>query len=391
MKTQKVQIETIKLDPSNPRSITKEAFERLKQSITDFPEMQSVKPLVVADGYALAGNMRLLAYKDLGYRELHVLDVSEWSQAKRDEFMIKDNTHYGSWDYDALANEWDTLPLTEWGVAVWDTEVEDVKGLTDEDDVPEAPQEPITKLGDVWILGEHRVMCGDSTSKEAVEILMDGQKADMVFTDPPYGMFLEADYTSLSWGDRKGKKYDNVIGDHDDFTPDLINSIFENFGYCKEVFLWGADYYYKHIPEFDKGHYMVWDKTLESNGDAGSNSEFELLWTKTKHKRQVIHFNWFRFFGLSKQDIKTRMHPTQKPLQVCLPFIEPYTKEGGLIVDIYLGSGSTLIAAEKTNRKCYGMELDPKYCDVIVKRWEDFTGKKAHLEENEFEVITQAH
>ena len=124
MKTQKVQIETIKLDPSNPRSITKEAFESLKQSITDFPEMQSVKPLVVADGYAIAGNMRLLAYKDLGYRELHVLDVSEWSQAKRDEFMIKDNTHYGTWDYDALANEWDNLPLNEWGMAVWEQEEE---------------------------------------------------------------------------------------------------------------------------------------------------------------------------------------------------------------------------------------------------------------------------
>ena len=110
MKTQKVQIETIKLDPSNPRSITKEAFERLKKSITDFPEMQSVKPLVVADGYALAGNMR-----------------SEWSQAKRDEFMIKDNTHYGSWDYDALANEWDNLPLNEWGMAVWEPEVEELK------------------------------------------------------------------------------------------------------------------------------------------------------------------------------------------------------------------------------------------------------------------------
>ena len=127
MKTQKVQIETIKLDPSNPRSITKEAFERLKKSITDFPEMQSVKPLVVADGYALAGNMRLLAYKDLGYREVHVIDVTAWSQAKRDEFMIKDNTHYGSWDYDALANEWDNLPLNEWGLDVWDTEVEEVE------------------------------------------------------------------------------------------------------------------------------------------------------------------------------------------------------------------------------------------------------------------------
>ena len=140
MKTQKVQIETIRLDPSNPRSITKEAFESLKQSIRDFPEMQSVKPLVVADGYALAGNMRLLAYKDLGYRELHVLDVSEWSQAKRDEFMIKDNTHYGTWDYDALANEWDNLPLNEWGMAVWenidDIETSDVFELPDGDKAP---------------------------------------------------------------------------------------------------------------------------------------------------------------------------------------------------------------------------------------------------------------
>ena len=260
MKMQKVQIETIKLDPSNPRSITKEAFESLKQSITDFPEMQSVKPLVVADGYALAGNMRLLAYKDLGYRELHVLDVSEWSQAKRDEFMIKDNTHYGTWDYDALANEWETLPLTDWGLDVWETEVEELKGLTDEDDVPEAPQEPITKLGDVWILGEHRVMCGDSTSKEAVEILMDGEKADMVFTDPPYGMSLETNYkrnlkeksyNGLSNSNRGN--YSKVIGDHKDFTPSLINTVFENFGYCKEIFLWGADYYSELLPNRKDG------------------------------------------------------------------------------------------------------------------------------------------
>ena len=392
--------------PKNPRLIRNEKYLEQKKSIEETPEMMDLRPVIIdEDDIILGGHQRWRACKELGWKDVPVMQYTREKHLKSESFtkfnktyelvcaeiVIKDNTHYGEFDYDILANEWDYLPLTEYGVAVWETEPEEVDGLTDEDAVPEAPQEPITKLGDVWILGEHRVMCGDSTSKEAVEILMDGDKADMVFTDPPYGMFLEADYTSLSWGDRKGKKYDNVIGDHDDFTPDLINSIFDNFGYCKEVFLWGADYYYKHIPEFDKGHYMVWDKTLESNGDAGSNSEFELLWTKTKHKRQVIHFNWFRFFGLSKQDIKTRMHPTQKPLQVCLPFIEPYTKEGGLIVDIYLGSGSTLIAAEKTNRKCYGIELDPKYCDVIVKRWEDFTGKKAHLEENEFEVITQAN
>ena len=127
MERKKVQIETVKLDPSNPRSITKEKFEELKKSIKDFPEMEVVKPLIIADDFVIGGNMRLLAYKDLGYREVHVIDVTAWSQAKRDEFMIKDNTHYGSWDYDMLANEWDNLPLNEWGVAVWEPEEEELK------------------------------------------------------------------------------------------------------------------------------------------------------------------------------------------------------------------------------------------------------------------------
>ena len=127
MERKKVQIETVKLDPSNPRSITKEKFEELKKSIKDFPEMEVVKPLIIADDFVIGGNMRLLAYKDLGYREVHVIDVTAWSQSKRDEFMIKDNTHFGSWNYDMLANEWDNLPLTEWGLEVWDTELEELK------------------------------------------------------------------------------------------------------------------------------------------------------------------------------------------------------------------------------------------------------------------------
>ena len=366
MKTQKVQIETIKLDPSNPRSITKEAFESLKQSITDFPEMQSVKPLVVADGYAIAGNMRLLAYKDLGYRELHVLDVSEWSQAKRDEFMIKDNTHYGSWDYDALANEWDTLPLTEWGVAVWDTELEELKGLTDEDDVPEAPQEAITKLGDVWILGEHRVMCGDSTSKEAVEILMDGEKADMVFTDPPYGM---------SYGGGRTKKFDMIKGD--DENPD-------KFYHCipeaREVYIWGRVENYLNLKTKPKTT-IVWKKNNFGLG-RGYRGQYEVCFYYGEFKGSDSNV-----WEISKDT--NYQHPTQKPTALCSRAINNSNPTN--ILDLYGGSGSTLIASQQNNIPSYTMEFDPKYCDVIVKRWEDFTGKKAHLEENEFEVITQAH
>ena len=380
MKTQKVQIETIKLDPSNPRSITKEAFESLKQSITDFPEMQSVKPLVVADGYALAGNMRLLAYKDLGYRELHVLDVSEWSQAKRDEFMIKDNTHYGTWDYDALANEWDNLPLNEWGVAVWEPEVEELKGLTDEDEVPEAPQEPITKLGDVWILGEHRVMCGDSTSKEAVEILMDGEKADMVFTDPPYGIDVVKDNkVGADFGVAKKGIYSKVISDDTtetakDFYDKCVELKMENF------IIFGGNYFTNFLP-FSDG-WLIWNK----RGDTGIRNTFadgEMAWCSFHTPIRIYHQLWNGMIREGEKD--KRVHPTQKPIRMLSEIIKDHVK-GDVIYDGFLGSGSILLASEQQGKKCYGMELDPKYCDVIVKRWEDFTGKKATREIDDLEV-----
>ena len=223
----------------------------------------------------------------------------------------------------------------------------------------------------------HFLMCGDSTNEEDVAKLMNGVKADMVFTDPPYGMNLDTDYSKMEGNGRKGKTYSKVIGDNEDFKDDLIKTVFNNFNYCNEIFLWGVDYYFDLIPNFKSGNLIVWDKTLQTNGDAGYNSEFELLWTKNQHKKEVIHFNWFRYFGLSAQDMKTREHPTQKPLQVITPFVEKYSKENDLIVDIYGGSGSTLIACEQLNRKCYMMELDPHYIDVIIERWEKFTGEKA--------------
>ena len=399
MKTQKVQIETIKLDPSNPRSITKEAFESLKKSITDFPEMQSVKPLVVADGYALAGNMRLLAYKDLGYRELHVLDVSEWSQAKRDEFMIKDNTHYGTWDYDALANEWETLPLTDWGLDVWEPEVEEIKGLTDEDDVPEAPQEPITKLGDVWILGEHRVMCGDSTSKEAVEILMDGVISKLMVTDPPYGVSYDP-----SWRNKALRENGKPVGARaigkvmNDNNADWRKA-WELFS-GDVVYVWHGGLHAHTVADsliycgFELKSQIIWAKSNFAIGRSHYHWKHEPCWYAVR-KGKSAQYEGDRkqntIWEISKPSKSETGHGTQKPVECMERPIRHNSQQSDLIYDPFLGSGSTLIAAEKTNRKCYGMELDPKYCDVIVKRWEEFTGKKAHLEENEFEVITQAH
>ena len=369
-----VKITDVKPNPKNPRVIKDGKFQKLVKSIQEFPDMLNKRPLIVftdVDGKycVLGGNMRLKALNELKFKEIPIIVADEWTEEQKNEFLIKDNVGFGEWDWDSLANEWDAEKLDDWGLDLpIDLRVEEE--LEAEEDNYEIPDEINTDIviGDLFEIGEHRLLCGDSTDSDQVAKLMNGEKADMVLSDPPYGMFLDADYSSLNWGDRKGKKYDNVIGDHEDFNPELINTFFKHFDYCKEMFLWGADYYFELLPEFKKGNYIVWDKTLQSNGDAGSNSEFELCWSRQKHKRVVLHFNWFRYFGLQSQDTKTRLHPTQKPLEVNKHFIESYTKEKEYIIDLFLGSGSTMVASHQLKRKCYGMELDPKYCQVIIDR-----------------------
>jgi DNA modification methylase len=260
-----------------------------------------------------------------------------------------------------------------------------------EDEVPEVPVDAVTKLGDLWLLGEHRVLCGDSTSEEDVSRLMNGEKADMVFTDPPYGMKLNADYSGMKSeifkGGIGGKKYDNVKGDHNDFTNELIGTIFSSFADVKEIFIWGADYFAELLPNKNDGSWIVWDKRANNNdnleedksSDKMYGSTFELCWSKNKHKREIARVKWAGIFGMPSQDTKGRVHPTQKPIELVNWFIKKWGNELYLIADLYLGSGTTLIAAEQLGRKCYGMEISPNYCDVIVKRWENLTGKKATL------------
>jgi DNA modification methylase len=206
---------------------------------------------------------------------------------------------------------------------------------------------------------------------------MDGQKADMVFTDPPYGMFLDTDYSQIKGseksigfkGNKVGNKYDKIIGDNEDFTPELINTIFASFGYCKEIFIWGADYFIDLIPNYGKdGSWFVWNKRSSEAQQRGIGNTFELCWSKQKHKRLVFDFEWFGF--LSKDDpseARNRVHPSMKPSKLLGRLIGEYCK-GDKIADLFLGSGSTMVAAHQLNRKCYGMELDPKYCQVIIDR-----------------------
>ena len=354
----------------NPRQLTKEQHKQLKDSITRFG---LVDPIIInkhpaRDNIIIGGHQRAKIAEELGLKEIPCVEL-KLTLEKEKELNIRLNKNVGEWDYDALANHFDVGELTDWGFSEDDLqfyETEEVTGLIDDDEVPEV-EEAVTKSGDLWLLGEHRVLCGDATKKADVEALMDGQKADMVFTDPPYGMNLDTDYSKIM---NRGNKYKPVIADDNEWEYEKAN----HFD-CDEQIWWGADYYRRTLPI--GGSWYVWDKQIsEHDGKSHTGSLFELAWSKTPHKREIKKVTYFRFYGM---DTKKRLHPTQKPVELCIWFLEKLSESKKNIIDLFLGSGSTLIACEKTNRKCYGMEIDPHYCDVIVKRWEDYTGKKAKL------------
>lgn len=369
--TETRKISELKNWESNPRVISEESYKELKESIGS---LGNFEPLVInIDGTVLAGNQRLRVAKEKGDKEVEVsVPERELTEEEIKKIGIISNRHSGEWDMDKLANEFEDI-LEELG---FDDLLPEVELEVKEDDYEEPEDlETTVVLGDVYQLGDHRLMCGDSTKIEDVEKLMDGQKADMVLTDPPYGMSLDTDWSGLKEGIGGGGVYKPVIGDNEDFNPQFILGTLEMFSYCKEVFMWGGDYYCKLLP--DTGTWIIWDKRLNDSADKMIGSSFEVLWSKYKHKKDIIRQKWAGVYGLSSQDTKKRVHPTQKPLEVSAWVLERYSEEENIIVDIFGGSGSTLIACEQTNRRCYMMELDPHYCQVIIDRWEKLTGNKS--------------
>lgn len=386
----------LRTNPNNPRAIRKDQLNKLVKSLKEFPEMLEARPIVIdKEGTVLGGNMRLKAAQLAGLVEVPVF-VREWSEEKDPEFIIKDNVSFGEWDQDMLGNEWEPEQLDEWGLNIdWD-EPEETEGLTDADDVPEVPEEATTKPGDLWVLGEHRLLCGDSTKAEDVERLMDGNKADMAFTDPPYNV----EYTGgIQY--KNGKKVTNnremIANDDRDLYPEVVGILCDYVDGPSYVWFAGtkASTLYATAEELADIHSLIiWVK----NGGYGA------LGASYKQKHEPCLFiktkgSTLRFVGPTTEntvweidkDGVNRLHPTQKPVELAERALKNHDAKN--VLDLFLGSGSTLIAAEKTNRICYGMELDPKYCDVIVRRWEEFTGKKAHLQndEEEFEILTQAN
>jgi len=363
MKTEMVKISEVKNNPNNPRVIKDDKFEKLVRSIKEFPKMLEIRPIVVNDDMiVLGGNMRLKACKEAGLKEVPIIKASDLTEEEQKQFIIKDNVSGGEWDWEMLSNEWDVEQLEDWGLDVPDFEVDEVLEAEEDDFDSTPPEEPKTVLGDLYEIGEHRLLCGDSTDSDQVAKLMNGEKADMVFTDPPYGMNLDTNYADIYKNSIANVKNQNkIIGDDKEFNFLDFYALFE---YVKEQFWWGADYYQNQLPS--NGGIFVWDKVCESmEGRIGN--EFELCWSKQRHKKEIIHIKWAGFLGLQKEDGK-RQHPTQKPIRLCESFISRFSKESNLLVDPFLGSGSTMVASHQLKRKCYGMELDTKYCDVIVKR-----------------------
>lgn len=350
------------------------------------------------NGVILAGNGTYEALAAAGINRVKVVeaDGNEWVVVKRTGLSEEQKRLLALADNrSAELAEWDPAVLAIQGIDLdpWFTSQELRKiGAQAGEIGPDGPDPQLDKaealreqygveLGQIWQLGEHRLACGDSTSPEQVAGLMQGDGADAVVTDPPYGMNLDTDWSSLKGSMREsahgtsGNKYAPVIGDDKPYDP---TPIFESFGYCDEIFLFGADYYAEKIPDRGAGSWLVWDKRKESQAEA-IGSEFELCWSKARHKRRILRHDWFGFLSSENPiEARNRVHPTQKPTALIQDILQQWV-DGKIIVDPFLGSGTTLIACEQLGRKCYAMEISPAYVAVAIQRWADLTGNKPKL------------
>jgi DNA modification methylase len=384
---QKVKLSDIRPNPNNPRVIKDDKFKKLVKSITDFPQMLELRPIVVNDEMiVLGGNMRLKALEHLGIKETYIIKASDLTQKQEQEFIIKDNVGYGEWDWNQLANEWDVEDLDDWGL---DLPLDFVKELEAEEDdfaIPEGGIETDIVLGDLFEIGEHRLLCGDSTDSDAVARLMDGEKADMVFTDPPYNVDFGGQELSNTTKDGKqvlhhkgaNSKHDKIKNDSmpDEEFMEFMRGVLSN------------------IALFNKGAWyfcfcdLKLDLILIPLKEMGFNWKSIIIWKKNqatlsgkdyKSRYEPIIYGCpeSSFYGerYKQEDIwefqrtlKNDLHPTMKPIPLIENALNNSSKEGMKILDLFLGSGSTMVASHQLKRKCYGMELDPKYCQVIIDR-----------------------
>ena len=371
-----MKLSEIKVNKSNPRIIKDEKFKKLIKSLEDFPKMMEFRPIVVNDdGMILGGNMRYRALLDLGYKEVPdnwVKQASDLTDDEKRRFIIVDNLSFGEHDWDALANEWDSEELEAWGL---DLPVDFNTGdqEAEEDDFDTTPPEiPITVLGDLYEIGEHRLLCGDSTQTDTFEKLMDGLLADMVVTDPPYNVAYEG-------GTKEKLTIQNDSMGNDDFYKflyDFYTALTTAVKKGGAIYVWHAS---SEVINFGKA--MV---------DAGWLLKQQLIWVKNsmvmgrqdyQWKHEPCLYGWLagdshNWYSDRKQTTviewdkpqRNGEHPTMKPIGLFGYQIGNSSKVGDIVIDAFGGSGTTMVACEQLKRRARLIEYDPKYCDVIVKR-----------------------
>jgi DNA modification methylase len=376
MKAEFISISKVKANPNNPRIIKDDKFQKLVKSIQEFPQMLEIRPIVVNDEMiVLGGNMRLKACQEAGIKEIPIIKASNLTEEQQKEFIIKDNVGFGEWDWNDLANNWDANELSEWGLDIPGFEAEVLEAEEDDFAAPEGGIETDIVVGDLFEIGEHRLLCGDSTDSDQVAKLMNGNKADMVFTDPPYGMAYESNAWDSKKSEVKQKRTDTQIlnDENTNVGIDALNLIPLFLNNNRHFYIWCRWDCFNDFKEVCQNigkikSVVVWDKGGPGLGDLkGSYGDsewaiFGMIGRRELKERQNGVWQVNRMKGLQMQ------HPTQKPLEICERGINNSTNTGELIFDLFLGSGSTMVAAHQLKRKCYGMELDPKYCQVIIDR-----------------------
>lgn len=365
----KMNVDLIQLDPDNAMKHPKKSIASIGNSLKRFGQQ---KPIVIdKNNIVRAGNGTLQAAKELGWAEVWV-HKSNLSGKEMKAYALADNktSELSDWDKSVLDQQlmelkMDGFEMPDFGFKHMN--LFDVSGAGDE--VPEVEENEFgVELGDVWELGNHRLICGDSTDKDTVDRLLDGAVVDMVFTDPPYGISIVKNDKVGGSVLAKNTKFKEIEGDNDINVAIAALDVLKDF---KNKIIWGGNYYADHLP--NSSCWVVWDKRegLPSNNFA----DCELAWTDFKKPARIYRQAWMGM--IRKGESEKRVHPTQKPVALAEWCFVNYG-EPKIVLDIFLGSGSTLIACEKTKRKCYGVELDPHYCSVIIKRWQEFTGEVAN-------------
>lgn len=373
MKIETVKISEVKLNPNNPRLIKDDNFKKLVKSIIDFPEMLNIRPIVVNDDMIiLGGNMRFKACKEAGLKEIPIIKASNLSEDKQREFLIKDNVSGGEWDL-TLLQEWDNEELLEWGLEIPEFEFkEELEADEDDFEIPEDGLKTDIVLGDIFEIGEHRLLCGDSTQTDSFEKLMQGEFADMVVTDPPYNVAYEGKTKDALTIENDSMGNDDFYKFLYDFYSALTTAVKKGGA----IYVWFADV---EIVNFAKAF-----------KDAGIKLAQMLIWKKQTlvmgrkdyhFKHEPCLYGWIegeahKWYSDRKQTTilefdrpsRNGEHPTMKPIALFAYQIENSSKIGDIVIDAFGGSGTTMVACQQLKRKARVIEFDPRYCQVIVDR-----------------------